>query len=395
LATNRVTNPSSRKSRCIVIGAGIAGLSVALALEQSGFSVLIIEKAEQLDEVGAGLQLSPNATSILSKLGVLDDLLARATVLQSIDLMSARSVRRLLRLETQGPGAAHHPFLSVHRSDLQASLLRKVRLCPDIELQLGAVFTGHDVGVDTIDVRFSQKGETYSGSAICLIGADGVGSALRATKAEFSGYIAHRQTIDRANLASASLNDDRTVKAFLSPDAHLVAYPISGGRQVNLVYITRQGRQGAAIESQPGFAGFAPTLIQDLVGHTDWTRWPIYTIPPTAIWRIHERTILIGDAAHAMLPFGAQGAAMAIEDAFTLAHCIDKQRTNIAAALDTYETHRRQRVLRVAERAKLNAFAYHAAPPVAWARNWVFAAKGQRLMRDLDWLYAYRVPGIT
>jgi salicylate hydroxylase len=386
----------------VIVGAGIAGLTAALALEQSGFSVLILDQAERLEEAGAGLQLSPNATSILSKLGVLKDLLPSATVLDSVDLISAKSAKPLLCLKTAPFAEDAAPCLALHRADLQSALLRHVQRRPHIELQLDATLLSHQQTSDGITVTCQVGGKSVAAMAQLIISADGVWSSLRqnanGAPARFSGYVAHRQTIDRSQLKSASLTQTNSVRAFLSPNAHLVAYPISAGKQINLVFIKKPAKQNAGrneLNMAPSFEGFASGLVQDLVQLGDWTSWPIHTVDADAPWRLNERTLLIGDAAHAMLPFGAQGAAMAIEDAYVLAHCLAQNRTNISSAFSSYEAMRRKRVKQVAERSKLNAFAYHATGPVAVARNLVFATRGRRLMQDLEWLYAYRAPGIS
>jgi salicylate hydroxylase len=388
-----VTNFSGR--RCIIVGAGIAGLTAALALEKVGFSVLILEKSERLEEAGAGLQLSPNATSILAKLGVLEGLLPSATIVQSIDLVSMTTLKPLLCLETAPMADGSAPFISVHRADLQCALLSKINERPSIELVLGVTVVERQTRENSVDVRYNALGNTHLDSAQCFIGADGIWSATRTTAilapARFSGYVTFRQTVDRAFLNTSQLTESHLVRAFIGPNAHLVAYPIARGERVNLVFITKQAGQTRTL---PGFSGFASELVQDLSRVTDWTSWHLHTVDAETPWRLDERSVLIGDAAHAMLPFAAQGAAMAIEDAFTLAHCLSQEQTDVNTALTTYEALRRKRVKRVAMRSRLNAFAYHASGPIAFARNLVFAAKGQRLMRDLEWLYGYRAPDL-
>jgi salicylate hydroxylase len=390
------------ENACVIIGAGIAGLTAALALEQFGFSVLILEKAESLEEVGAGLQLSPNSTSVLAKLNVLDGLVRSATNLRSIDLMSARGGRPLLSLNTAPLSRPSAPFLSVHRADLQYALLAQVLLRPSIVFQLGASLVSYQVQASCVEIEYQVGNTAHIANGHCLIGADGVNSALRQSKGgakvDFSGYVALRQTIDRDKLTATLLLDNHTVKAFVAPNAHLVAYPISNGKQVNLVFIHRPKSLDAAkgkLALASALLGFAPQLAQNLAQYTDWSAWPVYTLETNTSWQLDARTILIGDAAHAILPFAAQGAGMAIEDAYTLAYCLAQSRGDVSSGLSNYETLRRKRVTQVAARSKLNAFAYHASGPVALARNLVFNAKGQRLMSDLAWLYAYRAPGIS
>ncbi len=396
------TTPLTDKRRCIIIGAGIAGLTHALALADFGIPSLVLEKSDQLEEVGAGLQLSPNATSILAKLGILDDLLPMATIVQSIDLMSAQTGKTLLALSTAPFATPSAPFLALHRSDLQTALLSKVEQSPLIDLQCGASYLSQKLVNDGVEVSYHSDARSRVVTGRCLIAADGVWSTVRQSHgggaASYSGYVAYRQTIDRSLLSAASLHDEATVKAFVSPNAHLVAYPISQGKSVNLVFIIKQSSKAVPLDPPQlfnSFKSFAPDLNQDLVRHPNWTSWPLHTLSADTQWALNSRTMLIGDAAHAMLPFGAQGAAMAIEDAYTLAHCLSIERSNVAAALMQHENLRRARIKKVSARGKLNAFAYHASNPITFARNLVFAAKGQRLMSDLEWLYAYRADGIS
>lgn len=374
----------------VFIGAGIAGLTAALSLAKFGLAVLVLEKAKQLDGLGAGIQLSPNATSILAQLGTLSALLPKATVVTSIDLIAARSTKSLLSLNTNTFASAQAPFLAVSRSDLQTSLLNAAQAHPNITLQTG--------------VAADAQSEIIA-NAKCVIAADGVWSQTRLAngggEAVYSGYVAQRATVDRDQLACAALKKLTTVSAFLAPHAHLVAYPIEHGSRINLVFIRKQAaltrgapKSPTSMSDAPAYLGFAPSLALDLRRITNWTDWPIFTVPIAQRWRVNDRTMLIGDAAHATLPFAAQGAGMAIEDGFTIAHCLYANQSNTELAFNAYEQHRRFRVQKIARRAQLNAFAYHASGPVALARNLTFALKGQQLMQDLKWLYDYRVPGL-
>ncbi|MGL4490548.1 MAG: FAD-dependent monooxygenase, partial [Rhizobiaceae bacterium] len=263
------TTPSHDK-HCIIIGAGIAGLTAALALEQFGFSVLILEKAAQLEEAGAGIQLSPNATSVLQKLGLLETLLLSATVLQSVDLVAARSGKTLLSLQTNTQSLDHAPFLAVHRADLQATLLQAVQQRTSIDLRLGMTFLTRQLHSDRLEVQFEQDGQRHTVSAACLIGADGVWSTIRQSDgsnlAKFSGYTALRHTLGRTSLVSDILTKTDCVKAFVAPNAHLVSYPISQGQKINLVYIGKDATAAA-----PSLAGFAPALVRDLAQLQNWT----------------------------------------------------------------------------------------------------------------------------
>jgi salicylate hydroxylase len=379
--------------RCVIVGAGIAGLTTALAFHKFGISSLVLEKAPRLEETGAGIQLTPNATSVLARLGVLDGLVQTATNITSIDLHRASDNKPLLRLATADMGTEDAPFLAMLRADLQSALLRQVALCPSIEIAYDAEIT-HPFHAPNMRYACAKRAQEISPA--CVIGADGVWSRLRmahgGAPAKYSGYIAHRMTIE--STGQTVLTDGQSVRAFVSPDAHLVAYPVASGKCVNLVFISKS-KDPTASTDQPNFSGFAREIARDLASEILWTHWPIYTVDPVTLWTLNDSTILIGDAAHAMLPFAAQGAGMAIEDGYTLAQCIARHPDDIKTAFKTYESLRRQRIEKIAKRARLNGFAYHVSGPLAAARNLVFAVRGQRLLQDLQWLYGHRFADIN
>ncbi|MGQ0682399.1 FAD-dependent monooxygenase [Bradyrhizobium sp.] len=320
-----------------VAGAGIGGLTASLALARKGFRAVVLEKAEKLEEAGAGLQLSPNASRILVELGLEPRLLGRAVVPESINVMSARAGGEICRLPLGGAATfrAGAPYWVVHRADLQAALLAQVEVTPDVELRLGCQFedvTKHARGL-TIVQRQGLSRHQEVGNA--LIGADGIWSSVRhhlfpEVQPQFSGLIAWRGT-----LAATALPREYTsprVQLWMGPNAHLVAYPISGGRQINVVAIVagtwnRPGwtSPGETNEIKQFFASARwPATARMLASAVDeWKRWALYTLPEDGDW--HEGQIaLLGDAAHAMLPFAAQGAGMAIEDAAVLAKALSE-----------------------------------------------------------------------
>jgi salicylate hydroxylase len=232
-----------------------------------------------------------------------------------------------------------------------------------------------------------------------LIAADGVWSALRRqvraeARSAFSGHIAWRATLASSAPAVAGIAGDR-VTVFLHHRFHLVAYPLRGGSLVNLVAVIA----GAPVaetwenppEGDPLESAFAGTRIDGLAGAAAWTVWPLHEVDSSGSWTSEAGIVLAGDAAHAMTPFAAQGAAMAIEDGLVLAECLAQHGTaDPIGAARRYEAIRRPRVARVARRSAFNRFAWHAAGPVALARDLVLAARsGTGLMRDLDWLYGF------
>jgi salicylate hydroxylase len=396
-------------SRTIVVaGAGIGGLTAALSLAAQGFRIVVLEKAERLEEAGAGLQLSPNASRVLIELGLQPVLAGRAVIPNAVSIMSARAGCEISRLPL-GEAAAFRagaPYWVVHRADLQAALAAAVNDHPDIELRLGCQFedvTAHAKGLTVVQ----RRGDTrHQERATALIGADGIWSTVRQSlfpevQPKFSGLIAWRGTLDATQLPREYTS--RRVQLWMGPNAHLVAYPISGARLVNVVAVVpgtwnRPGwsAPGEAAEIKNAFASYrwpAPARLM-LGGVDDWRKWALFTMPEGGQWS-DGAVALLGDAVHAMLPFAAQGAGMAIEDAAVLAKVLsrssDDNAAGIAAALQRYGQVRRARVGRVQRAARRNGKIYHLNGPAALARDFFIRAVGpQRLLARQDWIYDWR-----
>ncbi|MDB5520971.1 MAG: monooxygenase [Tardiphaga sp.] len=392
----------------IVAGAGIGGLTAALALAAQGFRIVVLEKAERVEEIGAGLQLSPNASRILTALGLHEAIAARALAPDAVSLMSARAGGEIARLPLGEAAAlrAGAPYWVMHRADLQSVLLAAVRATPDIELRLGHQFEDaapHANGV-TVSARHDVDREHVNGLA--LIGADGVWSAVRHrmfpnVQPRFSGLIAWRGTIDARRLPREMA--PTRVQIWMGPNAHIVVYPIASGRRINVVAITRGdwNRPGWTAAADAAdihallSAGWPMAARTTLDAVDQLTRYALFTMPDGGLWNDGPMTLL-GDAAHAMLPFAAQGAGMAIEDAAVLAKCIGPFNaattpTSVAASLATYAGQRRGRVARVQRAARQSGAIYHLRGPLALARDLAIRALGgQRLLARQDWIYDWR-----
>jgi 2-polyprenyl-6-methoxyphenol hydroxylase-like FAD-dependent oxidoreductase len=391
----------------IVAGAGIGGLTTSLALARRGFRVIVLEKAERLEEAGAGLQLSPNAGRVLIDLG-LRPRLSRAVTPDAICLMSARNGGEIARLSLVGAAASgtEAPYWVIHRADLQAALRDEVETCSNIDLRLGCQFedvSPHAKGLTVVQRRGTARQEEL---AMALIGADGIWSTVRQhlhpdVQPRFSGLIAWRGTVDPARLPREYAS--RRVQLWMGPHAHLVTYPISGARQINVVAVVpgewnRPGwsepGDGNEIKSAFVAAGWH-AIPRMLIGAVDgWRRWALFTVPGRGSWS-EGAVALLGDAAHAMLPFAAQGAAMAIEDAAVLAKCIAERQNDgpaaLPAALKRYAKLRRPRVTRVQRSARQAGRIYHLAGPLALARDLVIKAMGpKRMLSRQDWIYNWR-----
>jgi salicylate hydroxylase len=393
----------------VIAGAGIGGLTASLTLAAKGFRVIVLEKAERLEEAGAGLQLSPNASRILVGLGLAPRLSPRAVTPEAIAVMSARAGGEITRLPL-GEAAnfrAGSPYWVMHRADLQAALRAEVDEHPDIDLRLGCQFedvTRHAKGLTVVARRGNARQQEL---AVALIGADGIWSSVRnhlfpELQPQFSGLIAWRGTLDATALPREYTTP--RVQLWMGPNAHLVAYPISAARQINVVAIVpgtwnRPGwsAAGDASEIKNAFATSRwPSTARMLIGAVDeWRRWALFTLPDLGGWS-EDSVALLGDAAHAMLPFAAQGAGMAIEDAAVLANALsDSTGENISgipAALKRYSRQRRARVKRVARSARQQGRIYHLTGMAAFARDIAIRAMGpERMLARQDWIYDWRM----
>lgn len=371
-----------------IVGAGIAGLTAALALARRGISSEIFEQAPELNEVGAGLQISPNASRILAELGVLARLTDAWLEPDSIQLISGTSLRLLAAVPAGSFARARWgaPYGVLHRSTLQQTLLDAVANEPLCQMHLGAQIKGRPLSDRQADL---------------LIGADGVWSQVRESiegspLPRFSGNIAYRFTVDAAN-APAFL-ERTSVSAILGPSAHLVCYPLREANRFNMVAITAGNAASHDWTNQPTeaqrqqllsrFSRWHPAIVELFAKTGDVTFWPLYETT-NGRWHDGHNCVLIGDAAHAMMPFAAQGAAMAIEDAYELALFAPSH--PVAEALRLFEAHRTPRIARLRQRGAFNQFAYHARGPMRIGRDIVLALRPpQSLAADLDWIYGYR-----
>ncbi len=386
----------------IVAGAGIGGLSAALMLAQSGFRVTLLEQAGQLSDTGAGIQLSPNATGILIALGLGERLRADAFVPEAVALKTASGgwlTRIPLGAEAERRYGA--PYWAIHRADLQAALLEAVRASPDIVLRLGTRvedFIPHAKGLSIACWRGAIAAEEHG---IALIGADGLWSGLRSRLGQPAPEFRQR-TAWRALVPADAVDEEfraPDVQLWFGPNAHVVHYPVKGGRLINIVAIVNDdwAERGwnAAGKREELLAHYsqwhwALPVREFLAAPGRWQKWALYDVPPFSTWGDGPVT-LIGDAAHPMLPFLAQGAAMAIEDAAVLADNLARTPDDPAAAMRDYELARYKRTARVQRAARSNGRVYHLTAGEAWARNlFLRAAGGKMLLRRYNWLYDWR-----
>ncbi len=387
----------------LIAGAGVAGLATALALSKAGFEVSIFEREPALKEFGAGLQLSPNATRVLASLGVLDEVAAWATAPSSIRVLRGRDDAELSRLDLRDAAKRWgSPYLVIHRADLQAALLGIANRDSRTKIRLGHVLAGLVPEGDEIMVGVKRGALSLSEKGDLLIGADGLRSKTRerlglgdADAAIFTGRIAFRATLPAAALATSSSPPVVTLR--LGARAHLVQYPLRDGREINLVAVIESGWRGAP-PSDPwdgeadretldrAFSDWSRAARALIAAPESWRAWPLFTRPPIATYTT-GRVALVGDAAHPMVPFLAQGAAQAIEDAGALGRRL-AQTQDIPAALAAYSRERTPRASRVQAEALSQARIYHLSGPLALARDLTMRTLGpERLLKRYDWLY--------
>jgi salicylate hydroxylase len=394
-------------SRTVIIaGAGIGGLTAALALARNGFRALVLEQAERLEETGAGIQLSPNATRILIGLGLANYLKPHVVAPTAIRVLGGRSGREIVRIPL-GAGAAQRygaPYWVIHRGDLQAALSDAAVQDLNIVLRLGMGmedFATHPHGV-TVSARGAAGLWTEHGHAV--IAADGLWSAARAriasrTPPRFAGRTAWRALVPAVQLAPEFR--EPLVHLWLGHDAHLVHYPVKGGKLVNVVVITADDWSGPGwsepasrvdLLARLSSRRWAPQAHSVFRAPDAWLKWALYETEPLASFA-HGAAALLGDAAHAMLPFLAQGAAMAIEDAAVAAQCLARMPDDPAAAWESYSAIRRRRTRKVQRLAARNGKRYHRAGAAAMLRNTAMRLLGgERLLQNYDWLYDWRPP---
>ncbi len=368
-----------------VAGAGIGGLAAAIALARRGFNVVVHEKAAEFQEIGAGIQLSPNAMHVLRRLDLEDAVLQCATEPKAIDIRIAKDGRHLASINLKDECRSRYgaPYVVIHRADLLEVLLTRAREQQSISITTGSEISSIMSNEET--VQFTVRAVQHK--ADLLIAADGVHSDIRRA-------LTGQQAMDLSQTAwRATVNDpwiddimpgDRT-GLWLGQGVHLVHYALRGGHQLNLVLISHAG-SGNADDLLHGFH----EPVRQCLADANWLSWPLLQIDPAGDW-VRGRVALLGDAAHAMLPTSAQGGAQAIEDAYMIAACLAKTPDNPASALAIWQNRRRTRVKRIVDQAADNLRIYGLSGLPASARNFAIRTLPSRFhLARLDWLYGWQ-----
>ncbi|WP_416559082.1 FAD-dependent monooxygenase [Limnohabitans sp. yimb22184] len=389
----------NERNPVVIAGGGIGGLAAALACARQRVPVQLLERATQLSEVGAGIQLGPNVTRILQAWGLgaaLAQVAAFPKQLQARDAQTGQ-VLGTLRLGERAQTLYGAPYATIHRADLQGLLQRAVQDA-GLALHLGQTVHGWYETAEALQVN-TAEGQNLQASA--LIGADGIWSGVRQqllgdAPARFTGHLAYRALVAQTDLPAHLRSDQVTV--WMGPRLHVVHYPVRSGQWLNLVAIVHGVKPDQAQDWDR--AGHTQALMQAMgaVGRDLHER--LASVPAWRQWALHDRSpvsgasdmaqgrvALLGDAAHPMRPYLAQGAGMAIEDAQALAQCLSVGNAMVPEQLQTYAQARWARNARVQARAIRNGRIFHAQGAVALGRNLSMRLMGERVM-DVPWLYA-------
>ncbi|HVZ14892.1 MAG TPA: FAD-dependent monooxygenase [Bauldia sp.] len=387
----------------VIAGAGIGGLTAALALSRAGFRAVVVERSDHLSEAGAGIQISPNAGRVLADLGLDAAIAAAAIEPSAIEIRSAAGGKPLTSIAgALFRGRYGFPYRVLHRADLQAALVGAVDADPNVTLHLATTISQHLTQGDGLLVRIAKPGGIDVVPAVAVIAADGVWSSFRekiarSARPSPTGRTAWRALVP-ADVARNLVAMDRVV-LWLGPDAHLVHYPVAQSSAVNIVATVKEEWQkpgwsapGDRAEINRRFKDWPARARHLIAAPVSWQKYAIVRVPAEAVW-VDGRFALLGDAAHAMAPFLAQGACMAIEDAAVLAANLHGA-TDIAGALSDYAIARKARVARVAAAAWQAGAAYHWSGPFALARDAALRFAGERLILDRnDWIYRWTLSG--
>lgn len=389
--------------RVVIAGGGIGGLTAALACLRFGLEPVVLERSPVLTEVGAGIQLSPNAMHVLTALGLDAGLRQTGVEPEALEMRLGDSGRLVVSIPAGPAMQQRHgaPYLHVHRQDLVAALSRLLEMRAPGALQTGGTVTGiraDPAGVEvTLDTGLQIPGDV-------LVGADGIRSTVRAhllpqARARFTGQVAWRAVLPLTGLPEALTRPRATV--WVGPGRHLVTYLVRSGTALNVVAVEEQ--PGWEIESwtEPGdpaqlqaaFAGFCAPVRQALARVGPCHRWALHDRAPLERW-VRGRIGLLGDACHPMLPFQAQGAAMAVEDAWVLARSL--RDLGPQDGLEAYAARRLPRTARVQAAARANAGLFHRRSALARALTYGPMAIASRLLPGLiasrqDWIYGHNV----
>ena len=383
----------------LIAGGGIGGLAAALALTRRGFEVKVLEQAPEIGEIGAGIQLGPNAFHAFDALGVGDKARGRAVYTDFMVMHDAVDEYQVGKIPT---GEAFikrfgNPYAVIHRVDVHTSLLEGAQETGKVAFLTSTRVERIEQDAHGVTV-FDQHGNAHKGLA--LIGADGVKSVVRAhyvnDPARVTGHVVYRAVVDKKDFPENLQWNAASI--WVGPNCHLVHYPLRGGEQYNVV-VTFHSRQqeewgvtdGSKEEVQSYFQGICPKARQLIDLPKSWKRWATADREPIGQWSFGRATLL-GDAAHPTTQYMAQGACMALEDAVTLGEALRLEGNDFEKAFDLYQRARVSRTARIVLSGREMGRLYHAKGVERLVRNDLWRGRTpERFYDAMEWLYGWNV----
>jgi salicylate hydroxylase len=392
-------SPSTSELPVLVAGGGIGGLAAALALVRRGFQVQVFEQAAEIGEIGAGIQLGPNAFHAFDALGVGEKARGRAVYTDYMVMHDAIDEYQVGKIPT---GEAFrqrfgNPYAVIHRVDVHLSLLEGAQETGRVSFQTSTRIVRVEQDADSV-TAYDQHGNAYRGQA--LIGADGVKSVVReqyvGDPARVTGHVVYRAVVDKAEFPENLQWNAASI--WVGPNCHLVHYPLRGGEQYNVVvtFHSREQeewgvRDGSKEEVESYFQGICPKARQLIELPRSWKRWATADREPIGQWT-YGRVTLLGDAAHPTTQYIAQGACMAMEDAVTLCEALRVHGNDWAKALDLYQRSRVARTARIVLSSREMGRIYHAKGVERLVRNDLWRGRSpERFYDAMEWLYGWNV----
>ncbi|MFE4371301.1 FAD-dependent monooxygenase [Streptomyces sp. NPDC056835] len=386
-------------ARTVIVGGGIGGLAAALAVTRRGHRAVVLERAVTFAEIGAGIQLAPNGLHALDRLGLGDAVRARAVHIDELRFMDGVSGAHVASLPLTGVYRRRfgNPYVVVHRGELYGLLLDACRRSAAIELRAGARATGYRQDASGASVLL-DGGEQVAGDAV--IGADGIRSAIRRQLVGDGEPRVAGITVFRAVIPMERVPEElrwNAVTWWAGPGRHFVHYAIAGGRYLNLAPSVENGVTesfaGVPVDRERvrgAFAALDTTARRLLALGEDWKSWSLVDRDPVDRWT-DGRVTLLGDAAHPMLHYAAQGACQALEDAVVLGDLLDEDADTIPDRFEKYNAERRERTARITHTARASTRLWHPAGAEAKARNEMLSAlSGTALHDQVAWLHGAR-----
>ena len=383
----------------LVAGGGIGGLAAALALTRQGFKVKVMEQAPEIGEIGAGIQLGPNAFHAFDALGIGEKARGRAVYTDYMVMHDAIDEYQVGKIPTDAAFIQRfgNPYAVIHRVDVHKSLLEGAQETGEVAFITSTRIERVEQNGETVTV-YDQHGQAHKG--VALIGADGVKSVVRQQyvndPARVTGHVVYRAVVDKKDFPQDLQWNAASI--WVGPNCHLVHYPLRGGEQYNVV-VTFHSRQqeewgvtdGSKEEVQSYFQGICPKARQLIDLPKSWKRWATADREPIGQWT-YGRATLLGDAAHPTTQYMAQGACMAIEDAVTLGEALRANHNDWEKSLDMYQRARVARTARIVLSSREMGRIYHAKGVERLVRNDLWRGRSaQRFYDAMEWLYGWNV----